>query len=63
MINVKFVHTQRYNWLYKDVNPDSVDDATKKVINNPSAEMLEKETKDEIAGFQLYQKYQQQIIH
>lgn len=45
------------NWLYKGVHEDTVDDATKKVIevaNSSSRKILEKATKEDIAGFQAY---------
>ena len=62
LVNVRLVKAavhklKQINWLYKDVDPDSVDDATKKVvevINNTSSKMLEKATKEDIAGFQSY---------
>ena len=44
------------NWLYKEVNDDSVDAAKKviKVTNSASSTMLEKATDDVIAGFQAF---------
>ena len=45
------------NWLYKEVDDDSVDEAAKKVIevtNGTSSTMLEKATDDDIAGFQAF---------
>ena len=62
LVNVRLVKAavhklKQINWLYKDVDPDSVDDATKKVvevINNTSSKMLEKATKEDIAGFKSY---------
>ena len=44
------------NWLYKEVDDDSVDESAKKVIevtNGTSSTMLEKAT-DDIAGFQAF---------
>ena len=45
------------NWLYKEVDDDSVDEAAKKVIevtNGTSSTMLEKAIDDDIAGFQAF---------
>ena len=45
------------NWLYKNVDDESVDEAAKQVvevINNTSSTMLEKATKEDIVGFQAY---------
>ena len=45
------------NWLYKEVDDDSVDEAAKKVIevtNGTTSTMLEKATDDDIAGFQAF---------
>ena len=45
------------NWLYKNVDDESVDEAAKQVvevINNTSSTMLEKATKEDIDGFQAY---------
>ena len=42
------------NWLYKEVNDDSVDNAAKKVIEVTNSAMLEKATDDDIAGFQAF---------
>ena len=45
------------NWLYKEVDDDSVDEAAKKVIevtNSTTSTMLEKASKDDIAGFQAF---------
>ena len=62
LLNIRLVKAavhklKEINWLYKDVDPDSVDDATKNVIevvNNTTSKMLEKATKEDIAGFQSY---------
>ena len=40
------------NWIYKDTDVDSVDDATKEVTTDST--MLEKATKEEIVGFQMF---------
>ena len=48
---------KQINWLYTDVDDDSVDEAAKKVIevvSNTSSTMLEKATTDEIDAFQAY---------
>ena len=48
---------QDINWLYKAVDDDAVDDAAKQVIevaNNATSNMLEKASKDDVAGFQSY---------
>ena len=45
------------NWLYKDVNNESVDEATKHIIevsNTATTRMLEKASKEDVAGFQAY---------
>ena len=45
------------NWLYKNVDDKSVDEAAKWVIeptNNTSSTMLEKASADDIAAFQAY---------
>ena len=45
------------NWLYKEVNDDSIDEAAKKVIevtNSTTSMMLEKASEDDIAGFQAF---------
>ena len=45
------------NWLYKNVDDKSVDEAAKRVIettNNTSSTMLEKASADDIAAFQTY---------
>ena len=45
------------NWLYKEVDDDSVDEAAKKVIevtNTTTSTMLEKASEDDIAGFQAF---------
>ena len=45
------------NWLYKNVDDKSVDEAAKRVIettNNTSSTMLEKASADDIAAFQAY---------
>ena len=45
------------NWLYKNVDDESVDEAAKQVvevISNTSSTMLEKATKEDIVGFQAY---------
>ena len=45
------------NWLYKDVDDDSIDSTLKEVIeavSSTSSTMLEKATDEDIAGFQSY---------
>ena len=45
------------NWLYKDVDVESVDEAVKRVVevtNSASSTMLQKASTDDIAGFQAY---------
>ncbi len=45
------------NWLYKEVNDESVDEAAKQVIevtNNTTSSMLGKATDDDIAGLQAF---------
>ena len=45
------------NWLYKEVDDDSVDEAANKVIevtNSTTSTMLEKASEDDIAGFQAF---------
>ena len=45
------------NRLYKDVNNESVDEATKHIIevsNTATTHMLEKASKEDVAGFQAY---------
>ena len=45
------------NWLYKDVDVESVDEAAKRVIevtNSASSTMLQKASADDIVGFQAY---------
>ncbi len=45
------------NWLYKDVDDDSVDESAKRVIevcDSATGEMIEKVTPQDIAGFQAY---------
>ena len=45
------------NWLYKDISKESVDEATKKIIevsNTTTSRMLEKASRDDIATFQAY---------
>ena len=45
------------NWLYKEVDDDSIDTTLKEVIEAVSSTtitMLEKATDDDIAGFQSY---------
>ena len=47
----------KINWLYKNVDDESVDELAKQVvevINNTSSTMLEKATKEDIFGFQSY---------
>ena len=46
------------NWLYKDLDDSSVDEAAKKVLevaNNTSSKMLDKATKQDIDSFKLSQ--------
>ena len=44
------------NWLYKEVDDDSVDEAAKviEVTNSTTSTMLEKASEDDIAGFQAF---------
>ena len=45
------------NWLYKDLDDSSVDEAAKKVLelaNKTSSKMLDKATKQDIDSFQAY---------
>ena len=45
------------NWLYKDLDDSSVDEAAKKVLevaNNTSSKMLDKATKQDIDSFQAF---------
>ena len=45
------------NWLYRDVKSESIDEATKHIIevsNTATTSMLEKASKDDVAGFQNY---------
>ena len=43
------------NWIYKDTDVDSVDDATKEIVEvTTDSTMLEKATKEEIVGFQMF---------
>ena len=45
------------NWLYKDVNNESVDEATKHIIevsNTATICMLKKASREDVAGFQAY---------
>ena len=47
----------RDNWLYKDLDDSSVDEAAKKVLevaNNTSSKMLDKATKQDIDSFQAF---------
>ena len=62
LVNVDLVKTatktlKEINWLYKDVNVESVDKAVKRVVevtNSASSTMLQKASADDIAGFQAY---------
>ena len=59
LINVDNVKTavqklREINWLYSEVKEDSVDDVSKKVINNASSTMLNKATEHDISGFQAF---------
>ena len=62
LVNVNQIKTAvqkltEINWLYKNVDDESVDEAAKQVvevINNTSSTMLEKPTKEDIVGFQAY---------
>ena len=62
LVNVDLVKTatktlKEINWLYKDVDVESVDEAAKRVIevtNSASSTMLQKASADDIAGFQAY---------
>ena len=45
------------NWLYKEVDEDDLDDVTREVIetvSDTSSTMLEKATKEDVAGFQSF---------
>ena len=42
------------NWLYKDVKEDCVDEAVNKAVEVASCTMLEKATKEDVAGLQCY---------
>ncbi len=49
--------SSRLNWLYKDVDVESVDEAVKRVVeftNSASSMMLQKGSTDDIAGFRAY---------
>ena len=60
LINVNQIKTAvqkltEINWLYKNVDDESVDETAKhvvEVINNTCSTMLEKATKEDIVGFQ-----------
>ena len=62
LVNVNQIKTAvqkltEINWLYKNVDDESVDEAAKQVvevINNTSSTTLEKTTKEDIVGFQVY---------
>jgi len=62
LVNVEHVKAaihklHEINWLYKNVHDDSVDNATKKVIevaNNATSRILERATKEDNACFQAY---------
>ena len=62
LVNVDLVKTatetlKEINWLYKDVDVESVDEAVKRVVevtNSASSTMLQKASTDDIAGFQAY---------
>ena len=62
LVNVDLVKTatktlKEINWLYKDVDVESVDKAVKRVVevtNSASSTMLQKASADDIAGFQAY---------
>ena len=62
LVNVNQIKTAvekltEINWLYKNVDDESVDEAAKhvvEVVNNTSSTMLEKATKEDIVGFQSY---------
>ena len=62
LVNVDLVKTaiktlKEINWLYKDVDVESVDEAAKRVIevtDSASSTMLQKASTDDIAGFQAY---------
>ena len=62
LVNVDLVKTatktlKEINWLYKDVDVESVDEVAKRVIevtNSASSTMLQKASADDIAGFQAY---------
>ena len=45
------------NWLYKNVNEDSVDEAAKKavkVVSGATSPMLERASEDDVRGLQAY---------
>ena len=62
LVNVDLVKTatktlKEINWLYKDVDVESVDEAVKRVVevtNSASSMMLQKASTDDIADFQAY---------
>ena len=62
LVNVDLVKTatktlKEINWLYKDMDVESVDKAAKQVIevtNSASSTMLQKASADDIAGLQAY---------
>ena len=62
LVNVDLVKTatttlKEINWLYKDVDVESVDEAVKRLVevtNSASSTMLQKASTDDIAGFQAY---------
>ena len=57
LVKAAFVKLKEINWLYKNVDDKSLEDATKKVvetIDTTSSTMIEKATKEDIAMFQSY---------
>ena len=56
-LKAAFEVLKKDNWLYKDLDDSSVDEAAKKVLevaNNTSSKMLDKATKQDIDSFQAY---------
>ena len=57
LVKVATTAQTKINWLYKDVDADSFDEASKKVIkvaNNASSTMLEKASTADVDSFQAY---------
>ena len=57
VVKAALVKLKEINWLYKNVDDESLDEATKKVveaIDNTSSTMIEEATKEDITMFQSY---------